>query len=147
MPAKKNTSPLDLKKTGMFLLMAFYLLLSGFSFFELLQFSKMVSSEPLRIKLLIVFGIAVLLPVFLVSMDGLSGIFWMKVILELTPFVILVVFYLLSCKEELSSKQSLSELFSILISDVISSLLLFLFHKVLHSSNKAGYRPRLSNRI
>jgi hypothetical protein len=109
-------------------LISLYVLLSSFSLYELVQISKMLSNAGMRIKLLIAFVISVALPVYLIFVDNIISNQYIRLVTEITSVVIIVTMYCLSCPASVEFRQICSELFSILMSDVVSSLLLVVLH-------------------
>jgi len=115
---------------GLLCLMLIYLYSSWFSFIELNELSSMLSSDHTRTRLLVMFAVSVLLPVFLVFIDDTVNVRWIRILIEFISPVIIVVFYYLSCKEPWFSNRACADIFSILVSDIISSFVLLVFHKM-----------------
>lgn len=131
-PNKPSPICPKLRAFGMILTLSLYLALSAFSVYELVHLSEIISTACMRWKTVFVFVIAVLLPIYLVYVESSVTITRLKLALELTPFAILLILYGVSVSDILA-RSCMADISSILISDIISSLILLLFEKLKHA--------------
>ncbi len=128
---------------GLLFTISLYLLLSTFSVYELIHLSEILTTACMRWKILFVFIIAVLVPIYLAFIEMSVAVGSAKLTLELTPIVILLILYFTSVGCILSPA-CVADSSSILLSDVISSLILWLFEKLLHTKCKQNSKIKKS---
>lgn len=126
-------------KVSLYILISLYIILSAFSFYELIHISEVLSNTGLRIKLLIAFGISIALPVYLIFAQSIISKWYIRFVVEITSIVIIITMFGLTCPPTATLREVCCEVFSILMTDLVSSLLLVICHN-LYQSYDSGTR-------
>lgn len=105
-----------------------YFILSGFSVWELEHLTPMLSSNITRVRLLIAFGVTVLLPVMLHFMVRTTAIKLIGWGMEFGSVAIILFFYKESVNHLNKDASQVCDVVAMLISDIISSVVLYISH-------------------
>lgn len=134
--SNQEASNCKFKKLLVVVIIGVYIVMSGFSVWELEHTSHLVSSAPMRCRLLGGFIISVIIPIVLVFLKRTRMRNTIGKLLELSSVVIILLFYFLDNTVNHNIETKIGDLLSTIFSDVISSSLLFLLHEEITDDHK-----------